>query len=225
MNKCKRCKIEIMDDSIVCPLCNGVLERTSDDTSEKSAMYPDVEPAIRKTRFLIKLAIFSSIVVETGLCIINYLTWNGLRWSLICGLGLGYICFTLIYTMYYNRGHRRKIMWQAVIMEILLVLADCIAGFQGWSVTFAVPSIVMLIDLAIFVLMLVNLKNFQSYLMMLVYNTIFSVIVLVIVLVTNVISFNLLNIIAAGFSGILLLGTLIFGDKKAINELNRRFRV
>lgn len=60
MSKCRRCNIDVLDHSLSCPLCNGVLEYDpvkdpesekdfldhSQETGEKSksVMYPDVNP-------------------------------------------------------------------------------------------------------------------------------------------------------------------------------------
>ena len=100
MTKCNRCNIKILDDSLVCPLCRGVLERTeaiahsalyadknkSDKTKSgvtnvqepdidmddigmdeiemyqsKSVMYPDINPAMKKMKLVIKLFISTDI--------------------------------------------------------------------------------------------------------------------------------------------------------------------
>lgn len=90
MTKCNRCNIEILDDALVCPLCRGVLQRNQDEDmraqqdideddigmdeiemyKSKSRMYPDVNPAMKKIKLVIKIFIFLSIVVE-GVLILN----------------------------------------------------------------------------------------------------------------------------------------------------------
>ena len=118
MSKCRRCNIDVLDHSLSCPLCNGVLEYDpekdtesekdfldhSQETGEKSksVMYPDVEPAMRRMRFVIKLTIFCSIVIEGILILINYLTYSKVKWSALCGIGLAYACFSLIYSFRHN---------------------------------------------------------------------------------------------------------------------------
>lgn len=253
MSKCERCKIEIVDDSMVCPLCHGVIavnrkgavlaegvsteenveydpeesERSADAEMyySHSAMYPDVSPAMRRIKFVIKLVVFLSVLVESALILINYLTYNGVKWSLITGVVLAYLCFTVIYSFQRYSGYRRKIMWQTVGIMILAILIDIILGFRGWSVEFAIPSAVLAIDLTIFILMLVNAKDFQEYLMMQIFNFVLSILFLVVVLVVHLVDFSLLIIIAAGVTGLMLLATLVFGDKAVLGELTRRFRM
>lgn len=255
MSKCKKCNIEILDDTRICPLCNGVIkvghdevkevdkketEQTnkktdkknkgtkkekSDENVSKSLMYPDVSPRYKVMNFVTKLVIFLAILTEAILMIINYVTYNGVKWSLICGAGLAYCCSTMVYNFIYNRGHRRTIMFQAVGAIILCVLIDFALGFQGWSISFAMPITVIAVAIGIVVMMIVNYNTFQFYMMMMVYNFLISIICLIIIIVSPVISFAVLAIIAAAFSGFLLVGTLLFGDKPAMNELTRRFRV
>ena len=74
------------------------------------------------------------------------------------------------------------------------------------------------------VLMLVNMVNWQSYLLMQICTVLVSIAGLV-MWYFKVITRPVLSIIAAAVSACLLLGTLIFGDRKAKTELKRRFHV
>ena len=234
MSKCSRCNIDIKDDSLICPLCRGVINIDSDragvnpDTAayvSRSVMYPDVGPAMRRLNFILKLVIFIMAVIEIGLCVVNYLTYDGFKWSIICGLGFFYVGFCLIYSVRYNRGHRRQLMAHGFILMALGVVIDSFLGFRGWSLEIVLPVIVMTLDVVILILMIVNSRNFQSYLMMQLYTTFFCIVMMIILLVTEVADFILLDIIASGVSGIMLVATLVFGDKRATGELVRRFRI
>lgn len=237
MSKCVRCSIEILDNSMVCPLCNGVLESEADieridgshdlETEQSgfgSVMYPDIEPAMKKIKFVIKLFVFLSVIVESVLILINYLTYNGFKWSIICGVAMVYMCFTVVYSFQHNRGHRSKILVQMLGAMALAVCIDFIIGYNGWSVNYAIPSAIILVDAAIMILMLVNLSNWQSYIMLQIAMLVISCMFLILVFV-GIVDFPLLTIIAVAVSGIMLFATLVFGDRKAVNELSRRFRV
>ncbi len=260
MTKCNRCNIKILDDSLVCPLCRGVLERTeaisysalySDKTprdnqdeekseddidmddigmdeiemyESKSVMYPDVKPATKKIKLVIKLFIFISIVVELVLILINHLTYKGVKWSLICGAALIYLCFTVCYSVPRNTGHRTKIFAQMVGAIILAILIDCSLGYTGWSLNYVTPIAIMLFDVTILVLMIINSNNWQNYILLQVSMLLVSVIFGILAL-KGVVTAPLLTIIAMAASAIILIATVVFGDKTAITELSRRFRV
>jgi hypothetical protein len=234
MSRCNRCKIEIYDDTLICPVCNSVVSVDNEQTenaqeNEKypshSVMYPDVTPVMRRIKFIVKLVVFLSVLVEGILIIINYNTGSRVKWSAVCGAGLAYICFTLIYSFMYNRGHRRKIMFQAIGVMILSVAIDWALGFQGWSLSFAIPCTLLAVDVAVVVMMVLNHNSFQLYLMMQIYTTVFSIVLVAVILATGLTSFRILAFVAMGVSIVLLAGTVVFGDKKASSELRRRFRV
>jgi hypothetical protein len=125
----------------------------------------------------------------------------------------------------YNRGYRRKIMFQAVGLMLLSVIIDWAIGFQGWSLSFAIPCTLLAVDLAVFVMMLVNHKNFQFYLMMQIYTTVLSLLLVIVMALTGTAGFMILAFVAVGVSVVMLAGTLVFGEKRASSELKRRFRL
>ncbi len=240
MSKCKRCNIEILDASLSCPLCNGVLEfedkgelpnlndENKIDENEfvsKSLMYPDVSPAIKRINFIIKLTIFCSIIVEGILIYINYVATPNAKWSAICGAGLLYACFSLIYSFRHNKSHRKKIMVQVILVMPLIILVDYALGYTGWSVNFGIPCVIAGMDIAILVLMLVNTSNWQSYIMLQVYLLVICIILSILMFCGLFFEYKTIMIFADLLTILLLAGTLVFGDKRATNELKRRFHV
>lgn len=223
MSRCNRCNIEILDDTIVCPICDGVIKRSEEGII--MPMYPDVAPTMKKRKFFVKLFIFVSVCLEIFFILLNRKLGSSVRWSLICGVALAYICFTLVYSFLYSRDHRRRIMYQSIGVMILCGILDYLIGYIGWSFGIAMPVIFMGIDMVIFILMIVNKHQFQFYLMMQIVNTILNTILLIIVLTTELANFTILAWVSEGLSVLLLAGTVVFGDKKVISELTRRFRI
>ena len=191
----------------------------------KSVMYPDITPAMRRMRFVIKLTIFCSIVVEGVLILINYLTYSKVKWSALCGIGLAYACFSLIYSFRHNKSHRKKMLVQAIFIMPVLVLVDYILGYTGWSIDFAIPCVIAMLDIAILVLMIINTENWQSYILLQVYIIIICVILTILMLTGKFFKHDFFMIIADVMSALLLGGTLVFGDRPATTELKRRFHV
>ena len=76
----------------------------------------------------------------------------------------------------------------------------------------------------IVILMIVNRRNWQSYMMIQILSILFSLIP-VILFFTGIISFAPLVFIALAASAFLFLRTLILGDQRARNELKRRFYI
>lgn len=225
MSKCNRCNIQILDNSHICPMCNGVLEGAeATDYHSKSSMYPDVTPGIKKLNLFIKIFVFAAVIIEGILMIINSITGDDVKWSLICGVALGYACFTVIYTLRRDKSHRKKLFMQTCFAMLMVYLIDIVLGYNGWSVDYAIPCIIMAVDGVIAILMFANIRHWQNYLLLQIMMFITSIF-FVILAACGLITHPLLTIIATGVSGIAFLSSVVFGDREAIRELTRRFRI
>ena len=121
-------------------------------------------------------------------------------------------------------GYRAKIT-VLTLMAILIVIAiDFLVGYRGWSVNYALPSAIILVDVGIIICMIVNRRNWQSYMMWQIFMILCSI-VPVILIFTGIVTAQLFALIAFAFSLFLFLGTLIIGDRRARVELKRRFHV
>lgn len=250
MKKCKYCQVTILDPTMVCPLCHSVLEAELDeepgtdrniqrsvtgnagreaDFSEEAdgsviGMYPDVKDVSRWLNFLVKLYIFLAIVAEVSLVIINYNTSHHIWWSAIAGIAILYFYITLRYSIQKNGGYLRTILIQIFGGVALTIAVDMIVGYRGWSVNFVAPSAILLLDLTIVILMLVNMENWQSYILLQILTILLGIAALILWRV-GIITHPVVTIVAAAVSAAMFVGTLIFGDRRAKNELKRRFHV
>ena len=68
MRECKKCRVNILDDTAVCPLCSSVLEISGEE--EQITGYPDVTSVSRKLSFIVRLYSFLAIVSEAALIVI-----------------------------------------------------------------------------------------------------------------------------------------------------------
>lgn len=222
MRECRTCKVEVLDDTTVCPLCNSVLEVNGEESGCNG--YPDVKSVARKFVFVIRLYSFLAIIAETALIIVNYLNYHGIWWSAISGISILYFYITLKYSLQKNNGYKSVILMQVIGAVLLVVATDYIIGYQGWSVNYVLPAAVLLLDATIITLMIVNISNWQSYIMMQLLTTVVSA-ACMLLWKLGVITNPIVSFIALAVSGCLLLGTLIFGDRTAKAELKRRFHV
>jgi hypothetical protein len=86
------------------------------------------------------------------------------------------------------------------------------------------PAGVLLMDVGILVLMVVNRRNWQSYMMVQLITILLSL-VPVILLAVGEVTFSWLTVIACAASVFIFLGTLIIGDERARTEMKRRFHI
>lgn len=210
-----------MDEAVTCPLCKCVLEL---DDNQRNG-YPDIRFKARKLTFAMRIILFISIILEVIFGYLNYRFFQGIWWSVITGVGLAYICFILWFSFLNDSvSYTVKIVWITLFGVLYVILIDWIIGYHGWSVNFVLPGAFLLVDVAIVVLMAVNRRNWQSYMMMEILMIIFSAIPLVLRWF-HIVTETFISGFAFTVSVLLFLGTLILGDKRARMELYRRFHV
>lgn len=251
MIKCEKCNVNIADDAIICPLCKNVLDimstnRISNDKNNdrnnnqntdesisqntniniigKSNMYPTVENKLQKRKLAIKLIIFLCCIAEAVLVLINLTTEHEKLWSIITGIGLAYICFTTMYLLKSTNSHRKTIEMLTFGTLVLLILIDVFTSWHGWSIIYGVPCTLLAIELLIMILEIVDRKSWQEYILLQILLVVLTVINLVAVLILQK-EKCLLSVIAVGVACASFIGILLFGRTKAINEVNRRFKL
>ena len=220
MSRCKQCNVEILDETERCPLCHSVLEKTV----EVENMYPNVRTMTRRLALLSRIYLFVAILVEALLIYLNVLSDSGMFWSAIPGLAMLYGYLVLRYAILGKSGYKGKIIVLTLIAILMVVAIDFVVGYLGCSVNYALPSAILLVDAGILILMCINRRNWQSYMMWQIFMILCSVVPLVLYAV-GIVTAPLLAVLAFAFSAALFLGTLIIGDRRARTELRRRFHV
>ena len=220
MSRCKQCNVEILDETERCPLCHSVLEKTV----EVENMYPNVRTMTRRLALLSRIYLFVAILVEALLIDLNVLSDSEMFWSAIPGLAMLYGYLVLRYAILGKSGYKGKIIVLTLIAILMVVAIDFVVGYRGWSVNYALPSAILLVDAGILVLMCINRRNWQSYMMWQIFMILCSVVPLVLYAV-GIVTAPILALLAFAFSTALFLGTLIIGDRRARTELRRRFHV
>ena len=220
MSRCKQCNVEILDETERCPLCHSVLEKTV----EVENMYPNVRTMTRRLALLSRIYLFVAILVEALLIYLNVLSDSEMFWSAIPGLAMLYGYLVLRYAILGKSGYKGKIIVMTLIAILMVVAIDFVVGYRGWSVNYALPSAILLVDAGILILMCINRRNWQSYMMWQIFMILCSVVPLVLYAV-GIVTAPILALLAFAFSAALFLGTLIIGDRRARTELRRRFHV
>lgn len=220
MSKCSQCKIEVLDETERCPLCGTVLEATV----EVENMYPDIRVKSRKLVFISRLYLFLAVVIEIVLVNVCMLSDVQSLVYIISGLVLLFGYIVIRYAILGTSGYIAKTVVLTIIAVIMLVAVDFSVGYNGWSVNYVLPSGILLIDAGVLILMIINRKNWQSYLMLQIFMVICSVVAIILSLV-QIITDPMVSVVALNLSVILFLGTVIIGGRRARVELKRRFHI
>lgn len=220
MSICKKCNLEILDETERCPLCDSVLEQTV----EVENMYPNVRVMARKLMLISRVYLVCAMILEVLLVYINVVSDSEIWWSAISGLSFLYVYMLIRFAILGKSGYQSKVTLLSLIAVLMLVAVDFLYGYRGWSINYALPVVILLVDLSILFLMFFNRRNWQSYMMWQLFMILCSVVSLV---------FSLIGIATRPFMGelaftasvLLFVGTVIIGDRRARTELKRRFHV
>ena len=179
----------------------------------------------RSLKLVIRIYLFVAIVLEAVLVAINYFFFHGTYWSVVVGVILAYIYFTLAYTVSYSRaGYRMKIIVGVACGVLLLLVIDRVLGNNGWSMNYAFPAALLATDAVILGFIIFNRRNWQSYLSFQLAMVVFSI-VPVLLSVLGLVTAPMLSYVAAAMAVFSFLGTVIIGGRRATTELKRRFHI
>jgi hypothetical protein len=194
------------------------------DDNAVESMYPNARVAVKKFRFVGNIILFLSILTETVIIGINVMYDLGYWWCLVAGLVLIYVNVAIRLALIGSAGYRFKVVSLVIFANIVLFGIDYLTGFNGWSLNYVLPSGILLLDVCILIVMAVNFRNWQSYMMQQLLVIIISVIP-VALLVAGIVNVPYFAIAAMAVSVFIFLGTLIIGDDRARTELKRRFHI
>lgn len=221
MSRCNNCKIEISDVTNKCPFCSCVLEMGEVPGADK---YPEAWVVVRRFHLLENIVLFLSILLETVLIVINYMVSPYFAWSAIAGLILIYANVILRFAIIGKSGYQFKTVSLVIFAVLILFIIDRLTGYKRWSLNYVMPAGILLMDLGILVLMVVNRRNWQSYMPVQILMILLAIVPVVLLAIGEV-TFSYLTIIAFAVSVFIFLGTLIIGDQRARTELKRRFHI
>lgn len=198
---------------------NGVPDERDDKGS-----YPVVIEDPKRFKELTGLFYTVLFAVAAILGIINYATYAGSLWSVIAIGCIIYVALTVRYSITRHVNLASKIMVQTMAAQALLVAVDYARGYSGWSVNYGIPSTIVFADLAVVALIVVNRMNWQSYFMYQLAITVFSLIPLIL-WAAGLVTRPAMAVAAVLVTGIILLVTILKGDRSVKTELKRRFHL
>jgi len=219
MAECKKCGVRITDDSDRCPFCRCVLE---DDGIKGVNVYPDVENKVKVWRHIRQIVLFLSICAMMGMLIALYMGADILNWTIVVGLILLYVNVTIYMTITDRIGYMFKTLFLTLSVVFVLIGIDYFTGYNRWSLDYTLPAALMFLNFSCILLMIVNRRNWQSYISLQIFDLFWSV-VLFILLQLDIIRQPVMVLIAGAASVVIFAGTMIFGGKRASDELKRRF--
>ena len=219
MAECKKCGVHITDDTDRCPFCRCVLE---DDGIKGENVYPDTEEKVKFWRILRKIILFLSLCAIGGMLIALYMGADIFNWTVVVTLILLYVNVSIYMSITGKIGYMFKTLFLTLLALLILIGIDYFTGYNRWSFDYTLPSGIIFLNVVCVLLMIINRRNWQSYISLQLFNIFWSVVIAVL-LRLGIIRQPVLVIIAVSASVLVFAGTLIFGGRRASDELKRRF--
>lgn len=220
MNRCKACNIKIIDNVDHCPLCNSVLEQSG----ECEDRYPNIPKKQRAVSLVRRIIIFLAIFVSAINLYIDFSHDYNIHYSLIVVAGCFYGVGCMLAFTKQGAGYRKRTFVLSFFGLVLVFVIDVVIGYTGWSLNYVLPGIYIYIAVAMLVLMIVNNRSWQSYLILQLGMTLLSGLSLILIPM-GIITVPILSVIAFGLCLFSFLGCYIIGGPKASHEMRRRFHI
>lgn len=221
MSKCIKCRVEFQDPAEICPFCGNAL---SEHTGDETFLYPKLKEQNRGMHLAMRIYLFAAVVGFVFLLCLNHHLRARIRWDLLAGIGMLYAWMTWKVSFFRHEGYLKKALIQTFSGILAVIAVDGVLGFHGWSLNYVMPGVFVLMDIAMIVLMIVNSRNWQSYLPVQIIMILCSLIpVLLYHMKVDHAWYPAVG--ALGITVLVFLGTLAIGGRRAVEELRRRFHV
>jgi hypothetical protein len=214
------CGVQVRGSREICPLCNSILQgRTQEEES-----YPNIGLQRRRWKRIYLIIAYFMCLVEMGLVLLNYFCFPRVRWSVISGVAILYVLFSLRDLPNPGKSHIRKLYFQAMAVFLLLVAIDAALGFAGWSICYGLPCILLSFDFIIFLCMMINFANWQNYVTIQICMLCVSFLYLGLAL-KGLVGSRILAWVTCGICLLFWTTTMVLGGSKAENEVMRKFHL
>ena len=125
-------------------------------------LYPQ-KPSSKKQNVITSILLICSIVIALILTLINNLTNSKVHWAALANAGIIYAWVTVIYSINKNINIAGHVLVQCIAISILTTYIDYKLEFKGWSLQIAIPIIIIIANVTMFILTIVSYKKYIRY--------------------------------------------------------------
>jgi NRPS condensation-like uncharacterized protein len=221
---CPNCGCAIRGYKARCPLDNEPLQLAADARSDQAR---DVFPATElktNTRLLTKLFAFISIAAMIISLMLYYALELPLNLPMMTLFGI-ISTWTSVGAVVLRRRHVSKIItWQVTILSLLMLAWDWMLGWQGWSLNYSIPIVLLAAQATLYILAEVLHMESGDYIVYLLLCGVLGLLPLLF-LVFSWVTVRLPSVICVGVSFLMIVGTLIFQGGNIRHELAKRLHI
>lgn len=177
---------------------------------------------MRKKEILIKVLLGVSVLIAIIVTTINHLTTPNIPWAALTNAGIIYIWITAIYSINRNINTAGHVVLQTIAVSVLAIFVDNRLGNKGWSIDLAIPIILIISNITMFILTIISHRRYVRYAMYQLTMFFISLLPLYFIL-QNVAHLKVLSIIACSISMINFIVTMMLCFKEVKEAIVRKF--
>ena len=173
----------------------------------------------KKSDLIIKIMMGVSVGIALLLVLINHLTTPKVHWAGLANAGIIYAWITVMYT-----NIAAHVLLQTIAISLLTVYIDYKTGMKEWSFNLAIPIIIIVANVTMFVLTIVSHKKYIRYS---IYQLIICMLSLIPIFLVheNVAKNVIMSYVASGVSIINFVLTICLCARDVKEEIVRKFHM
>ena len=224
MKTCNKCKVKINTIREYCPLCHQILAGEN-DPDHVELFYEKDGPRIPLSPKAQRIITFIFLISMIVLGVINIVDRSGTFWSLIPIGAIIYLWLVLKLNVFSRLGSVVRITFSSILLSVLVIFLNLrIDDSSLWSVDYVLPSIIIVNNFIILLIMLIRNKAFHYYAFPLFLLTLLSV-VPILLYFFGIAEAYTISVITFGHGLLILFFMLIFYPKVLREILKKVFHI
>lgn len=224
MSYCTKCKVYVSGETLICPLCQNVLNVDKNNNAPKEDVFPFIPTTYQKHNLFFRTMIFISIIVSVVCLAGNWIFPQAGWWSLFIIGGIACIWLSLAIIIKKRNNIPKTVLWQMMSLCILAFLWDLFTGWHKWSVNYIIPAVCTIAMITMAIVSKVMNLQVGDYLIYLVLDSFFGIIP-ILFLLTKLLTVAFPSVICISGSIISLAALLLFQGESMKAELKRRIHL
>lgn len=178
-------------------------------------IYPEKIKA-KKTDKIIKILLCVSAGIALILIIINRLTTPEIPWAALVNSGIIYTWITVLYSIKKHVNIAGHVLIQMIAISALVFYIDYKLGMKGWSISIAIPIMIIIANITMLVLTIVSYKKYIRY-------AIYQLIIVFLSILPIFLEVNVLGMLASSISILNFILCMVLCTKDIKEAIIRKF--
>lgn len=218
---CEKCRVVIVGDHKVCPLCQSHLSGSPEPQKDT---FPFMDTIMHRHNMLIRTLFFISAVLVVLCFAANYLFSYPGFWSLFVALGVLGMWMSVGIVLRKRHNIPKTILWQAIFFSVIMVGVDFMTGWHRWSLDYAMPCFFIVAVLGMWAVAGILRLRLEDYLVYMLIDVVIGIIPIIFI-VFDFVDTKIPSLLCVLASIISLIALVTYKDGEVKNEVRKRLHL